>query len=152
MDLKEILEDKFYIAEALRIVKKLKDKVDDGNGFEYLKMGTVRGYSIQKAKHTLDSRTDVNGSTERRDKGVPEEFLVDAIEKAFSELKNEKETCIIFKYEDKFNMIIVVKRNKFKEIKMKTSLLQNRNKNNYKTRPTDDVILLESYGFDVIYV
>jgi len=147
-----MLENSLYMSEALRIVKKLKDKVDDGDGFEYLRMGKVHGYNIQKAKHALDTRTNVNGDKERRDKGVPEEVLVDTISKAFPQLQNEKETCVIFKHEGKFNMLIVVKRDKYKEVKMKTALLQNRNKNTYKTRPTDDVILFESYGFNVVFV
>jgi len=139
------LKDKKYndfITEALKIVKKLKDKLNDkeNDSFEYLKLGKIDGYTIKNAKHVYDDRGNI-----RRDSGVPIEVIVQKIKEVYPELKINTDTSVVFTYNSKYNMIVIVKDKKYKEIKIKTLILQNRNKNNFHVKEKDIKIVLEQY-------
>lgn len=128
-----------HIQEALKIVKRLKDKLQDSpDAYKYLEIGKIDGYVIKKSKHSLDDRGEV-----RRDKGVPESYIIDKIKEAYPQIKSNKDTVLVFTHDGKYNMLILHKDTKFKQLVIKTEILQNRNKNTYKFKSSDESILIE---------
>ena len=136
------------INEALKIVKKLKDKLDDGDSeaYKYLNIGKIDGYTIKKSKHILDMR-----GNERRDKGVPESVIIDKIKEVSDKLSTKKNNVIVFTYEGKYNMIILTKNTKYKQIVIKTEILQNRDENTYKYRNSDKIIITEKREYMMLF-
>ena len=150
--LQEILENAFkndIINEVINLKKKLKDRIKDGDvdKDKFLSLGKFKGYNIVKSIHTQDYR---NGK--KRDTGVPDDYIFDIIKEVFSRVNDYKDTAVVFKYEDKYNVIFIVKKPKYKEVIVKTMILQNRNKNNYYIKDDDDKIILENLNLEIIFI
>ena len=142
MSIRDIFYREALIQEALKIVKKLKDRLEDGDesAFKYLNIGQIKNFTIKKSKHLLNARGEV-----RRDKGVPEDFIIEKIKEVFKDLSSKKNNVVIFKYKDRYNMLVLAKDTRYNQIVIKTEILQNRKENTFKYKNNDKAIISEKY-------
>jgi hypothetical protein len=141
MNFREFLELNEVLNEALKIIKKGSEVSDDD-----VIIGKFQGKNIIKTKHLKDIR---DKETSGRGDGISNEEFISILKRLPITKKLENGYYnLVYKENEKYNMIII-----FVDqisIRLITVLHQNRNYDNFKTKPGDTKLIIENIEIEVI--